>query len=269
MKKLTIITVNLNNKSGLIKTIDSVLEQSFKDFEYVIVDGGSSDGSFDVIQAAEARFPGLIWRSEPDSGVFNAMNKGIHLSKGEYLLFLNSGDYLVNDSVLSHVLDELHDVDILLGIARVTKYGNVIWNAFPKTEYTLNDFYYGSIAHQASFIKRDLFVSYGDYREDLKFMSDWEFFLRTIILNQCSLLPLDVLICDYNFEGLSSDVKNRDVILHEKSKVFSDLGLSRIISDYSEREQWLSNHRPALWAWKNPILHRLISFLYKLSHKNV
>lgn len=269
MKKLAIITINLNNKKGLIKTIDSVLEQSFKDFEYVIVDGGSSDGSFDVIQATAVRFPELIWRSEPDTGVFNAMNKGIHLSKGEYLLFLNSGDYLVNDSVLSHVFNELHDADILLGIARVTKHGNVIWNAFPKIRYTLNDFYHGSIAHQASFIKRDLFVSNGDYREDLIFMSDWEFFLRALILKQCSILPLDVLICDYNCEGLSSDAKNRAVILQEKTKVFSDLGLDRIISDYSEREQWLSNHRPALWAWKNPILHRLISFLYKLSHKNV
>lgn len=264
--KLSVITVNLNNKDGLVKTFDSVLIQSFKDFEYIIVDGGSQDGSVEFIQSIAVKYPGLIWTSERDTGVFNAMNKGILRAKGDYLLFMNSGDYLVDKDVFASVFANDHSSDILLGAARVSEHGKIVWTAYPKSEYTLNDLYHGSLAHQAAFIKKDLFSCYGMYREDLKFMSDWAFFLDVLVLHDGSVEPLDILISDYNSEGLSSDAGNRVAIKKEKEKVFSSFGLDRVVVDYQERDDWMATHKPMLWAWNKRLLRSMILFLYRLRH---
>ena len=91
---LSIITVNLNNCDGLQKTIDSVVGQTFTDYEWIVIDGGSMDGSRELIeQYADCL---AYWCSEPDNGIYNAMNKGISRATGEWLLFLNSGDSLFN-----------------------------------------------------------------------------------------------------------------------------------------------------------------------------
>ena len=94
--QLSIITINRNNKTGLEKTIYSVVNQNYKDYEYIVIDGDSSDGSLEVIKRNEKYFS--YWVSEPDSGVYQAMNKGIDRANGEYCLFLNSGDYLKDDN---------------------------------------------------------------------------------------------------------------------------------------------------------------------------
>ena len=135
--KLSIITINYNNAEGLRKTLASVAAQTFRDFEHIIVDGGSTDESVEIIRQYadnEAIRPEnskadnlalspyhlitsspIIWISEPDSGIYNAMNKGIKMAKGEYLLFLNSGDYLVDADTLKNVFEEANDVDIIYG----------------------------------------------------------------------------------------------------------------------------------------------------------
>ena len=265
--KLSIITINLNDKEGLAKTVESVCAQSYKDFEFIIVDGGSQDGSIAIIKNAGHQIPSLVWVSEPDTGVFNAMNKGINLAKGDYLLFLNSGDYLVEDTVIDQVFSRENSADILLGIARVSQDGETIWNAYPRESYSLNDFYHGSLAHQAAFIKKELFTRLGNYREDLRFMSDWEFFLRSLILNRCTLAPLDITICDYNLDGISSDKRNDKAMNLEKKIVYHDLGLDRIVVDYNQRDQWMNNHKPLLWAWNKPLLRTFIKMLYSLAQK--
>ncbi len=113
MVKLSIITVNLNNSAGLRKTIESIVKQTFKDFEYIIIDGGSTDGSAEVIKEFADKI--TYWVSEPDKGIYNAMNKGILHAKGEYLLFLNSGDWLADDDLLSKVFCEPRTADIIYG----------------------------------------------------------------------------------------------------------------------------------------------------------
>lgn len=102
--KLSIITVNLNDKTGLEKTIKSVISQSFSDFEFIIIDGESTDGSIDIINQYKSKIS--YWVSEKDSGIYNAMNKGIRQAKGEYLYFLNSGDALHNENVLHHIFND-------------------------------------------------------------------------------------------------------------------------------------------------------------------
>ena len=101
--KLSIITVNLNNRDGLQKTIDSVVSQTFKDYEWIVIDGGSTDGSKELIEQYADHF--TDWVSEPDKGIYNAMNKGIGMASGEYIQFLNSGDSLVS----GHVVDQMSE----------------------------------------------------------------------------------------------------------------------------------------------------------------
>ena len=110
---LSIITINYNNRLGLLKTMQSVVEQSYKNFEYLIIDGGSDDGSLEDILNYEHCLS--FWCSEKDKGVYNAMNKGIVKATGEYLLFLNSGDFLLDNQTLSKIVPLLKDYSIIYG----------------------------------------------------------------------------------------------------------------------------------------------------------
>ena len=111
--KLSIITVNLNNLEGLKKTYESVVCQTFTDYEWLVIDGGSTDGSREFIEQHQDKF--AYWCSESDKGIYNAMNKGIVRAKGEYLNFMNSGDYFVSDKTLAKVFSREINVDILYG----------------------------------------------------------------------------------------------------------------------------------------------------------
>ena len=110
---ISIITINLNNKDGLKRTIESVINQTkFDIIEYIIIDGGSTDGSVDLIKQYQDKIS--YWVSEKDTGIYNAMNKGIDASTGEYSLYLNSGDYLYTNDVIEKIMDKL-DKDIVYG----------------------------------------------------------------------------------------------------------------------------------------------------------
>ena len=113
MKQISIITINYNNASGLEKTIRSVVEQTYNEYEYIIIDGASSDKSKEVIQEYQRYID--FWCSEKDSGIYNAMNKGIQKASGEYLLFLNSGDVLNNSAVLADIHGFLSGEDFVYG----------------------------------------------------------------------------------------------------------------------------------------------------------
>ena len=116
--QLSIITINYNNGDGLQRTIESVIKQNFKSYEYIVIDGGSTDKSIDVIKRNKNHIN--YWISEPDTGIYNAMNKGIRKATGEYLIMINSGDVLVNEDVLDTVFKKNNNSDII--------YGDVLWN---------------------------------------------------------------------------------------------------------------------------------------------
>ena len=108
---LSIITINYNNRDGLQKTIDSVISQSFNDYEWIVIDGDSNDGSREIIEQYCDRF--AYWCSEPDSGIYNAINKGLSHATGEYVQFLNSGDWLYSDNILEKafsIIDGKNDI---------------------------------------------------------------------------------------------------------------------------------------------------------------
>ncbi len=170
---LSIITINYNNKQGLIQTIESVVNQIWKDFEYLVVDGGSTDGSKDVITQHINDL--TYWVSEPDKGIYNAMNKGIEMATGDYLLFLNSGDYLKDSSVLGKTIPQLDNIDIVYtDLEIITDKDHHVQN-YPD-RLSFKHFFYSSLPHPASFIKKVLFVKYGVYDENLKICADWNLF---------------------------------------------------------------------------------------------
>ena len=111
--KYSIITVNYNNKDGLRKTIESVIHQTFRDFEFIVIDGGSTDGSAEVLKEYDAQID--YWVSEPDNGVYYAMNKGTRQAHGDYLNFMNSGDCLYDEKVLEHLSAKGLSADIIVG----------------------------------------------------------------------------------------------------------------------------------------------------------
>jgi len=199
--KLSIITVNLNNAEGLQKTIKSVVSQVFIDYEYIIIDGGSTDGSVDVIKQYVGKI--TYWISEPDTGIYNAMNKGIMQAKGEYCLFLNSGDYLVSLDTLTNVFDEIKVLitsDIYYS-DRINSDGQVF--RYPKlltVKYLIDH----PISHQNSLIKRVLFYEHGFYNEKLKLASDREFFLSEMWKYKSRFTHIKTNISIFDPYGLGS-----------------------------------------------------------------
>lgn len=224
--RYSVITINFNNADGLRKTIKSVVSQTSNDYEYIIIDGGSSDGSVDVIK----EYAGKIhyWVSERDKGIYNAMNKGIAQAHGDYCIFMNSGDVFFNDNVLEDVSDIGCNDDIFVGVSVSTKDGSIISPA-PLREISLYHLFYGGISHQASFIKTILLQN-NPYDESLKIVSDWKFFVEEIIMNNCSFHYIDIKICKYDVEGVSS--VNLERSRTEKVQVLQSLLPERVIHDY-------------------------------------
>jgi glycosyltransferase involved in cell wall biosynthesis len=261
--KLSIITVNLNNRSGLLKTIESVVNQIFVDFEYIIIDGGSSDGSVDVIDKYASSVS--YWISEPDSGIYNAMNKGIGKANGEYLLFLNSGDFLVNHDVLTQVFRIGITHDIVIGNCNVSKNGKVFFHAKPPHDISLSAFWGKTIPHQAAFIKRDLFQKFGLYSENFRIHSDLEFFLKAFIAGNCSYLKIPVTISEYNLDGISSDQSFIDISESEKKIIFETLIPERVLMDYNLWDKERKDLEILFWANSKPIINALFKMIFRFS----
>ena len=151
MMFFSVITINYNNCSGLESTVKSVINQSYDNFEFIIIDGFSSDGSVDVIYEYKNRI--AYWVSEKDHGIYHAMNKGVIQARGDYCIFMNSGDCFYDDRVLSSIANYNCKEDIIVGYAAIKK-GNGIISSPPIGKFTFYHLYSGAIPHQASFIKQ-------------------------------------------------------------------------------------------------------------------
>ncbi len=263
--KLSIITVNLNNRDGLEATIKSVASQTTHDFEFIVIDGGSMDRSLAVIDSHQ----GVIshWLSEKDTGVYQAMNKGIAMAKGEYLLFLNSGDYLYSNDTLSNVFSVEHKEDFLCGRSAISQYGAVVHITEPPEVHTFATYYHATISHQATFIKREMFRDYGLYREDFKYNSDWEFWIRTIILQGCSTKKIDEIICYYNLDGMSSTNNHSAAYLQEIKVVLEQPILTQFVPDY---ELWRNERKamaPFYWLRSKKLLFKIFISFYGIARR--
>lgn len=235
--KLSIITINYNNLTGLIKTMQSVLSQTSNDFEYIIIDGGSSDGSKELIEQLAVKDKRLsYWVSEPDNGIYHAMNKGIKMAKGDYLQFLNSGDCLVNGTVTVRMLqafENKEEIAILYGnmLKEIAK-GLLRDKGFAGRQPTMLDFYTGTLNHSSAYIKRSLFEQYGLYDESLKIASDWKWYIKTIIFGGINPQYVDIDVTLFDMTGISTvntrlDKQEREFAL----KLFLP---EKVIQDYQK-----------------------------------
>jgi glycosyltransferase involved in cell wall biosynthesis len=216
---LSIITINYNNSKGLEKTIESVVSQSCRDFEYIIIDGGSLDASVNVIKKFSDRIN--YWVSEKDTGIFNAMNKGIEIARGEYILFVNSGDMLVNNQILEEVKPYLSDAEIIYGDYEVVAPDKKWIKEYPDV-LSFSHFKHDSLAHSAAaFTKRTAFRGeLSRYDETLKVVPDWKWYLIGIFKYNYSYRHINKVIGVFDFSGNSAT--NPELTAKEKQQVFRD-----------------------------------------------
>ena len=222
----SIITINFNNCDGLRRTIESVVNQTNADYEYIVIDGGSTDGSVDVIQKYSDRIS--YWVSEKDDGIYNAMNKGVRHAHGDYCLFLNSGDAFFADTVIETCSKLCFNKDIVIGKLFSFDGGKNLF-LVPENKITMYYFYTSTLPHQASFIKTELLRSY-PYDESLKIVSDWKFFVETIIFHHCNVGFIDVPIAKFDMTGISTS--NASKTWDEKMKVLRQMFPDRVLEDY-------------------------------------
>lgn len=248
--KLSIITINYNNKEGLRKTIDSVMSQTFKDYEWIIIDGGSTDGSREVIEAFSENF--VYWCCEPDSGVYNAMNKGISRAQGEYLSFMNSGDCYYEKNTLENIFKQEVSGDILYGDV-IYQFGNKdVLQCAPRS-LSLYHLYKSTIYHQSSFIKKELFLDSG-YDEKLKIVSDWKKWIEWVLQNKkYQYLPMTVAKVDTTGISMTNHTQRED----ERKFVLDEIFSECIIRDYDAIKDY-----ERLFAY-NPELEETLFFLKK------
>jgi glycosyltransferase involved in cell wall biosynthesis len=215
MALISIITINYNNATGLQKTIESVIHQSFQDFEFVVIDGNSTDNSVDIIKQNNRI---NYWVSEKDHGIYNAQNKGTLKSNGDYLLVLNSGDTLADKMTLEKVAPFLEGTDIV--------YGDIILesaNGERKQENSppILDVYHFMIStlwHPCAFISKTVFQRFGNYNEELKITADYEFFIRTILKNGVLSKYINLPISVFDLTGVSNNPDNDKLQKMEREK---------------------------------------------------
>lgn len=313
--KLSIITINYNNLDGLKKTAESVLAQTWRDFEWIIVDGGSTDGSKEYIESlAQSLFDGtaidrvqwnverfslpgftaddlknpevaqssnrlssianrqssidnrsqrFLWCSEPDKGVYNAQNKGLTYSHGEFVVFMNSGDIFAYPNTLDLVLGRDCSADIIFGYMMRKTIDGIPHN-IPSMKSTLywEDFYFDTIPHQSSYIRRSLFDMYGGYDESYPRLADWKWFQNVIAFHHASVEFIPHKLSVYECGGISEDNHWRDDLYRMRKETMPDC---IPYEDYDNLRDIhaISEHR---WAW---FLYRCLRKVVRIYRKNL
>lgn len=255
MNKLSVITVNFNNNNGLKRTINSVFSQIFTDYEYIIIDGGSTDGSKALIEQNSHNI--TYWVSEPDRGIYHAMNKGIAAAKGEYLLFLNSGDWLADDTIIERAFSHNPKADIVSGDVYFydTEKNAIKWHVPSPENLTAKALFLGTLPHQATFIKRDLFRKFGPYDETLQIAADWLFFVKVLLEHQCTYEHIPLTISYFAMDGISCSPSSHSLPRKEQLQELQNK-YPRFVPDYEllgnlekEMHHWKESREYTVYQW--------------------
>ena len=259
--KLSIITINRNNVAGLRKTLASVELQTCRDIEHIIVDGASTDGSVEVIEdyvrkvvSQESRVKSVSWTSEPDDGIYNAINKGIKRATGDYVWILNSGDCAASPDVVERMIAALrqtsdvsmYDVSTSAEVAMLM--GNIVQvypdgrkvreaklhsceDATPRLiDASMLTFYRGTIPHDAAFVRRDLFEKYGYFDESMKICADWKLYLDMIALGGVVPMYVDIDVVYFDMSGISN--ANNELRFAERRAYLEQVLPLAVLKDY-------------------------------------
>ena len=282
--KISIVTINYNNAEGLRRTLASVAAQTYHDIEHIMIDGGSSDESVDIIKeyVNQCVMYDVLWVSEKDNGVYHAMNKGIRKATGDYIQILNSGDILAAPDVTERmmaVLTQVNTEELIVKSGGVPiLYGNMLKSYDGKTivhrdtcgsgMYTPESFLYfykGTLNHDCAYIRRDLFEKYGLYNEEMKICSDWEWYVRAIALGGEKAVYTDIDVTIFDMNGVSeSHGKNAELIKKERREYLEKILPATILNDYDMFSfpvlQYQRLKKYHLW----PLVHFFERVLFKL-----
>ena len=298
--KLSIVTINFNNAEGLRKTLASVAAQTYSNIEHVIVDAASTDCSVEVIKEyVETSKHAVIWSSEKDKGIYDGMNKGIEIALGrrvvnalnrseqsedknkvlpDFIQILNSGDILASDDVTARMIVALNNEKI--GIL----YGNMIRDfgsgklskdvclgdrvksqelRAQEVEWTMDDFIKGTVNHDPTYIRADLYKKYGLYDENLKICSDWKWFVNAVVFGGEKLhyVPIDVTIFDTT--GISET--NLEFREKERHAELEKMLPAAILKDYDRYHFPISQYKRLKKYHLWPIVYFMERVLFKLN----
>lgn len=272
--KLSIITINKDNAEGLRRTMESVLRQTFKDFEYIVVDGASTDVSVAVMEELVGKIREAGIRvdavSEPDSGLYNAMNKGVRKAIGEYVLMLNSGDWLVDGHVVEKMTTLLDGTDIVQGNVIISQKGKEVLNrGYGRSEISFIDVQQGHFLHQASFCRRDLFERYGYFDESYKIDGDTVFYIKSLGFGNATFKYVDINVAYFEQGGRSSrenavwQKKRKEEFQRWSTELFSPRLWNTCIECDKKSRLYDKLHRHK-WAWNiTMVMARIIDKLEK------
>lgn len=273
---ITIITINYNNAEGLRKTLASVAAQTYRDIEHIIIDGGSTDGSVDIIKEYVRNVErmndermNVVWSSEPDKGIYNAMNKGIEIALGrrivnsfnrsersedknkelpDYIWILNSGDCVASADVVKQMMTEVERmnnitnerVPILMGNIvhtyaderkeREKKVKNVNALSPRPMDVSMLTFYTGTVPHDAAFVRSDLFEKYGLFDDSMKICADWKLYLDMIALGGIQPLYVDIDVVNFDMSGISNT--NNELRSTERRMYLEQVLPASVLKDY-------------------------------------
>ncbi len=240
--KISIITVVQNNKSTIKGAIESALDQTYENIEYIIIDGGSTDGTLDIIKKYQDKI--TYWVSEPDEGIYDAMNKGIALSTGDVVGILNSDDFYVNAQVIEKVVREFQDkkVDSVYADLVYVKPKNLdkVTRYFDSSQFTPEKFAYGLMpAHPTFFVKKEIYDKYGVFKADFKIAADFELLVRFLYVHKISYSYIKEPLVKMRTGGVSTSFSslwiNNIECLRACRENGVDTNIFKILSKYSKK----------------------------------
>lgn len=236
MWKISIITVCKNETAGIRRTLESVKNQSYQNFEHIVIDGGSSDGTKEIIDEFEPHLAHFV--SQSDNGIYAAQNKGIAAATGDYLLFINGGDCLHDQNVLQDVFSTKRKADIIYGNLLIEEQDGSETLGRTPPEITLDFLLRGTLWHPVSFIKKTLFAELGLYSEQLKIVADYEFFIRALMLHGASSEHVERVISKFNTNGIGSNGEMVNLHTQERVEVQQKFFTQPVLRMFEELEKF-------------------------------
>lgn len=260
--KLSIITINYNNCKGLERTLHSIQSQTCHDFEWIVIDGGSTDGSKELILQHQDAIS--HWCSEPDNGIYHAMNKGVAKAIGDYCLFLNSGDELCD----SHVIERLQSASFSADIVSCDMYVDGIGRKnLRKSVESVNAYwvYDNTLYHPSTWIRQEV-LKKCPYHEEFRTISDWVFFFEALVLQKCSYQHIPFPVSVFYKDGLSCNPNYHDMAVVDKYNYLIKLFPERYVKDKEERTSFYyislqTGRMTSAGQFLMCLLYRVIAFI--------
>ncbi len=240
--KISIITVVWNNEKTIKDAIESVLEQTHKDIEYIIIDGASTDGTVDVVKSYGNRISKFV--SEPDRGLYDAMNKGIALASGDVVGILNSDDFYIDNGVIERVMKEFEKSQagsVFADLVYVKSDNlNKVVRYYDSSHFTPQRFAYGWMpAHPTFFVRRCVYEKYGLFRTDLKIAADFDLLARFLYTHMISYSYMKEVLVKMRLGGVSTSLSSIWINNIEQLRICRqnsiDTNIFKIISKYPSK----------------------------------